>query len=228
MSNWLAKKIDRRLKELNLSPRAASLKAGLGGDAIRNIQRGKSASPKGSTLERLAVVLDLPVGELLSEAPAAVAETPQRAEGVKSWSELVSNDRQERPEGGSIPVYATYEAGGYLVLVRSQAIEWTAPSEPVASVGGAYAVYAPNDLMEPRCERGDLLHIHPHRPARPGKLVLVLLNQESDGGQCAMLRELVATNGEEVTLRQLNPEDTVRVPRSQIEAVHLVVGIIST
>lgn len=228
MSKWLSHKLERRLKELGLSARAASLKAGLGPDAIRNILRGKSANPKGRTLERLAQALDLPVTELLSPADSAAEETPQRAIGVKPWSDLVSNGRHANTESGSIPVFATYEAGGYLVLVRGQAIERTAPSEPVAGVGSAYAVYAPNDLLEPRCERGDLLHIHPHRPARPGKLVLVLLNQESEGGQCALLRELVSVNGQEVTLRQLNPEDTVKVPRSQIADIHLVVGIIST
>ncbi|HEX3065178.1 MAG TPA: S24 family peptidase, partial [Dongiaceae bacterium] len=64
-SSDLAKRIDSRLQRLGISARAASLKAGLDADTIRNIQRGKSLSPRGASLNKLARVLECPVEYLL-------------------------------------------------------------------------------------------------------------------------------------------------------------------
>lgn len=61
----LSKRIDSRLQRLGISARAASLKAGLDQDTIRNIQRGKSLSPRGESLNKLARVLECPVEYLL-------------------------------------------------------------------------------------------------------------------------------------------------------------------
>lgn len=52
--NLLIHRIEQRLKELGLSARAASLKAGLSADAIRNIQRDPESIPRGRTLVALA------------------------------------------------------------------------------------------------------------------------------------------------------------------------------
>jgi phage repressor protein C with HTH and peptisase S24 domain len=57
----LADRIQYRLERLGMSARAASLKAGLGPDGVRNVLRGKSASPRGETLRRLAQVLETSV-----------------------------------------------------------------------------------------------------------------------------------------------------------------------
>lgn len=60
MLDPILKRIEERLEALNLSPRAASLKAGLSGDAIRNIQRAVQTGRDGastSTIVKLAPVL---------------------------------------------------------------------------------------------------------------------------------------------------------------------------
>lgn len=61
----LARRIDSRLQRLGISARAASIKAGLDQDTIRNIRRGKSVSPRGESLNKLARVLECPVEYLL-------------------------------------------------------------------------------------------------------------------------------------------------------------------
>lgn len=53
----LQKRINERLKALGLSATAASVEAGLSKDAIRNILRGTSESPRDITLRKLAKVL---------------------------------------------------------------------------------------------------------------------------------------------------------------------------
>lgn len=61
MNGSISSRIEKRLAEMNLSPRAASLAASLSADAIRNIQRAerdnKPYDPKAGTLAKLAVVL---------------------------------------------------------------------------------------------------------------------------------------------------------------------------
>jgi transcriptional regulator with XRE-family HTH domain len=59
-------RIKMRLQELGLSPRAASLKAGLNDDAIRNIFRGRSRHPRYDTIAKIARVLDCEVQWLLN------------------------------------------------------------------------------------------------------------------------------------------------------------------
>lgn len=54
----LADRISKRLEATGQTARSASLRAGLGADAIRNILTGRSGSPKVSTLRALAHVLD--------------------------------------------------------------------------------------------------------------------------------------------------------------------------
>lgn len=61
----LAERIDARLRATGKTARGASLEAGLGVDAIRSILKGRSASPRYSTVSALAGVLDCDVGYLM-------------------------------------------------------------------------------------------------------------------------------------------------------------------
>jgi transcriptional regulator with XRE-family HTH domain len=64
--NILAAQIQVRLDRLGFTARAASIKAGLKPDAIRNIVRGKSQNPRGDTLRSLARALECSVQYLVS------------------------------------------------------------------------------------------------------------------------------------------------------------------
>ena len=62
----IERRIDERLKVIGKSPRAASMEAGGSPDLIRNITRGKSKSPRGENLTRLAKVLGVTVEWLMT------------------------------------------------------------------------------------------------------------------------------------------------------------------
>jgi transcriptional regulator with XRE-family HTH domain len=66
MANELKYRIDKRLKAVGMSARAASLAAGMSGDAIRNIQRGLSAAPNTDTMLKLARVLECRLSWLMA------------------------------------------------------------------------------------------------------------------------------------------------------------------
>ncbi len=58
-SKGIADRIRIRLEELGLSAASLSKKAGLAHDAIRNILQGRTSSPRITTLESLAIVLEI-------------------------------------------------------------------------------------------------------------------------------------------------------------------------
>ena len=91
-----------------------------------------------------------------------------------------------------------------------------------ANLGGvrsAYAIYMVGDSMEPRYEPGWLLHVNPFKPPTRGRDVVVYKI-----GQAVLIKQFVGWEGDTLVLRQLNPPDTLRIPRDQVRECHLVVG----
>ena len=71
INQGLIDRINERLAAVGLKPRTASLRAGLGADAIRSIQRGKSQYPRTDTLAKLAPVLGTTLEYLSTGSGAA-------------------------------------------------------------------------------------------------------------------------------------------------------------
>ncbi|MGI4813781.1 MAG: helix-turn-helix domain-containing protein [Janthinobacterium lividum] len=63
----LIAQLDKLMHERRLSPRALSIQAGLAPDGVRNILRGKSASPRHRTLKAIADVLQVSVPQLMGD-----------------------------------------------------------------------------------------------------------------------------------------------------------------
>jgi SOS-response transcriptional repressor LexA len=86
MSNDVLERIDRRLEALGLSPRKASIDAGLGPDAIRDLKRKPESSPTLRTLSALAPVLRTTVAWLAEEVGP---EDPEGADNtIPVWGQV--------------------------------------------------------------------------------------------------------------------------------------------
>jgi phage repressor protein C with HTH and peptisase S24 domain len=104
INQGLIDRITERLAAVGLKPRTASLRAGLGADAIRSILRGKSQYPRTDTLAKLAPVLGTTLEYLstghgpaeLSEAAAAYGGMEPHGSEVPPAGELT----EDRPESG--------------------------------------------------------------------------------------------------------------------------------
>ena len=84
----LIERINQRLAAVGLKPRTASLRAGLGADAIRSILRGKSQYPRTDTLAKLAPVLQTSLEYLSTgNGPAEVVNTGDGGKGIPPDSE---------------------------------------------------------------------------------------------------------------------------------------------
>jgi phage repressor protein C with HTH and peptisase S24 domain len=76
------------------------------------------------------------------------------------------------------------------------------------------------DSMEPRYMAGWLLHVNPFKPPTRGRDVVVYKND-----QAVLIKQFIGWNDDALVLRQLNPEETLRIPRNEVAECHLVVGV---
>ena len=110
VNQGLIDRINERLAALGLKPRTASLRADLGADAIRSIQRGKSQYPRTDTLAKLAPVLGTTLEYLstgagpaeLRDAQAAYADTENRDKSTENGHSFEPASTDNRPKGGAI------------------------------------------------------------------------------------------------------------------------------
>jgi phage repressor protein C with HTH and peptisase S24 domain len=99
-------------------------------------------------------------------------------------------------------------------------IGYTSRPANLGGVRSAYAIYMVGDSMVPRYEPGWLLHINPFKPPTRGRDVVVYKE-----GQSVLIKQFVGWEGDTLVLHQLNPPDTLRIPRDQVRECHLVVGV---
>ena len=75
------------------------------------------------------------------------------------------------------------------------------------------------DSMEPRYEPGWLLHVNPFKPPTRNRDVVLY-----KADNAVLIKQFVGWEGDTLVLRQLNPADTLRIPRAEVRECHLVVG----
>jgi SOS-response transcriptional repressor LexA len=121
-----------------------------------------------------------------------------------------------------LPVYASAE-GGSGIIITSEPIDFIRRPEPLLSVRDGYACYVIGDSMSPAYEQGDLLLVHPGRPARPGDDCAFLRGLD-DGTQEALVRRLLRSTPEKWRVRQFNPAKDLDLDRSHWQKIQLIVG----
>jgi phage repressor protein C with HTH and peptisase S24 domain len=118
-----------------------------------------------------------------------------------------------------IPIRSAGRGGNDQEMFLQDEIGYTPRPANLGGVRAAYAIYMVGDSMEPRYEQNWLLHVNPFKPPRRGRDVVVYKR-----GQVVLIKQFVGWEGDILVLRQLNPPDTLRIPRAEIEDCHLVVG----
>jgi phage repressor protein C with HTH and peptisase S24 domain len=110
--------------------------------------------------------------------------------------------------------------GGIDQQMFMDGIGYTPRPANLAGVRAAYAIYMVGDSMEPRYEQDWLLHINPFKPPKRGRDVVVYKR-----GDAVLIKQFVGWEGDTLVLRQLNPPETLRIPRGEVLECHLVVGV---
>jgi len=123
-------------------------------------------------------------------------------------------------EPDRIPIRSAARGGSdQEMFLEAGPIGFTMRPANLGGVRSAYAIYMIGDSMEPRYEPGWLLHVNPFKPPTRGRDVVVYKE-----GQAVLIKQFVGWEGDALVLRQLNPPDTLRIPREQVREYHLVVG----
>jgi len=220
----LTARIEQRLKELNLSPRAASLRVSSNPDMFRSVLRfGDETNPKMETLVDIARALNWTIEELIgAEAPAA---RPDSAGTEFVIADVPFPSLRDMPK--NVPVMGT--AMGSLfddkfegIEVLRDPIEYVRRPPSLMTVPDAYAIYVVGDSMYPMHSPGDLRFVHPHKQPRPGSTVIVQTRHwEHDPGQ-AYIKIFRRRTAASIVLEQFNPAVTIEIPVKYVVSVHYV------
>jgi phage repressor protein C with HTH and peptisase S24 domain len=120
-----------------------------------------------------------------------------------------------------MPIRSAGRGGGeQRMFLEDGPIGYTARPANLAGVRDAYAIYMVGDSMEPRYMAGWLLHVNPFKPPTRGRDVVIYKTD-----QAVLIKTFVGWNDDTLVLHQLNPDDTLRIPRGEIAECHLVVGV---
>lgn len=168
----LLREIDRRAKVLKLTDITLANRAGLGRDAVRDIRRGKTASPSYAMVSAIAKALGCSVGDLTGERPAR-RPAPVQDPNVITISEL--DVHVAAGPGSSDDV-------GQLMTAHEQSAVVGVHTFPIASFREAYGVdplkirilAVRGDSMEPRLWAGQrvMVDIDDKTPSPPGIFVI--------------------------------------------------------
>lgn len=130
-------------------------------------------------------------------------------EKAKQWA--------ERP---TLPVLGRAAAGASADLVINDTpVDWTFPPTNLFGLSEAFAVYIVGDSMNPKYSNGDLVYIHPSKPPRRGKPVLI-----ETTGHKGFVKIYEKWDGDTIVLRQFNPDQEIRIDRKDILRILAVVG----
>jgi phage repressor protein C with HTH and peptisase S24 domain len=79
--------------------------------------------------------------------------------------------------------------------------------------------------MEPRYRPGEMIYIHPGKPATIGCYVLVQLKPKNPGEpRPALIKRLVKNTGTTIGLEQFNPPETCDIALSDVVSMHRIVA----
>jgi phage repressor protein C with HTH and peptisase S24 domain len=187
--------------------------------AVSRMLRGERQMKQLETVQ-IAAFLGVSPDEVLRHAVAEVGSQP----AVDNSRPGRGRPPSARPSGiarspDMIPIRSAGRGGNDQEMFLQDEIGYTPRPANLGGVRAAYAIYMVGDSMEPRYEQNWLLHVNPFKPPRRGRDVVVYKK-----GQAVLIKQFVGWEGDTLVLRQLNPPDTLRIPRSEVEECHLVVG----
>lgn len=218
-----------------ISASAASDRAGLGRDYIRDLLRGKKKGASADALAKLAVVYScdfmwLATGE--GEAPKV-----HTYGGQEEPSTIFEHGRTkgEPPKiiayGGppleqnapKIPVFAAAQGGQGHLLITFDPIEHISAPPELASVRGAYGILVTGESMVPAFRPGDIAWVHPHRPPeRDSDVVLYHVPPHTEAE--AIIKTMVSWTPDKWKLRQYQPAKDFSESRADWPVCHRIVG----
>lgn len=217
MSETIHDRIRERMAELGLNPSSTSLKAGLSREAVRKLLGNEEQMPGGKTLTALARALDTTEQWLLS---GDAVQRPAKPELRSADVEMPL--RHEMPK--DVPVMGT-AAGSHLrgaFQLYPDPVDYVRRPPTLINAKNIYSLYIEGESMVPQYHPGDLVFVHPDKPARFGDPVVIQCQLSAEGGLEATIGIFLKRSTEFVTIQKHNPSAEIDIPRDTIAHMHKV------
>lgn len=221
----LAERIEIRLKKTGQKARGASIRAGFGGDYIRNIRRNPGQNPIYENLVKLSKALECNTRWLASgEGPEEISGRNQAHDEVDTSTvagvRYTTQNKDLPIRGGAMGGDDTF------FTTNGEPIGYVSRPPSLEGIKEAYAVYVTGDSMEPRYFAGEILQVHPYKPPKSGDFV-VIQTCNGDDERHYFVKRYVRKTEKELICHQYNPDSEVRYKTAEIRAIHTVVGTLS-
>ncbi|EME71410.1 C repressor protein [Paramagnetospirillum caucaseum] len=130
----------------------------------------------------------------------------------------------------TLPVYGLAQGGDDGAFeMNGSVLDYVEMPPALAGTKNPYGVYVSGESMSPRYEPGWLLHVHPHKPARPGDNVVVQIRaRDEHSPPLAYVKVLVSDHhksGGKLIVRQFNPDKKLVWEGQEVVSVHKIVGV---
>jgi SOS-response transcriptional repressor LexA len=123
-----------------------------------------------------------------------------------------------------LPVYGVGGANKYgAVQLTEGEVDFVRRPPALEKVKNAYGIYVEGSSMTPRYEHGELVLVHPGRPASPGDYVVVQARSEA-GEREWYIKRLVRRTATKVILSQLNPVEQIELDLKRVEHIHRIMS----
>lgn len=211
-----------------MSARSLSRAIGANVAYVGQILSGKGGTPSAAKLHRIAEVLGTTTDFILGTVEGS--EQPHSEVSFREELPRFSGKPDDR-----IPVRGTAfcddlaiqgEDGTVLSIERllldiDHTIRLIERPPALWNARDAYAIYFHGSSMEPRFYQGEIGVVDPRRPPSPNDFVVAQLNNgQSEDIITVLVKQLVRVTSAWVELRQFNPPQTFRIPRSQVAHLH--------
>ena len=233
MSDELLAWIRRGLEQPDRTQRGLARALDLDPSAVSRLLRGQRRL-RAEEMRRVASYLGMGPPDLGGE-PVTKAASPTNAQ-----QETVELPATADPEGSrvsqglspgelprDVPVHGIAVGGSDgTFLLNGEVVDFVRRPPGVANAASVFAVYVSGDSMSPRYDPGDLVFLHPHRPAVAGCDVVVEMHGESEGepGVC-MIKRLLQIAPNRLYLAQFNPpRDDIEIDRAKVRHVFRVLS----
>lgn len=241
----LSDRLTARAAELGITQTMLAEKVGMSQPSVSDLFNGVVSSPR--KWREIARELQIPeeeMRELMIDAGKSDGKSTRlpRAVARMTPEEIIRLSDQDNHEPNaridpSIPIPFNVKPGRMIPILgeavggidgeyefNGSVLDYVACPPSLANVPNAYGVYVDGESMSPRYRPGEVAYVHPGKPARRGDDVIVQIAAKEDGRPPhGFIKEFVGWAGDDLILRQYNPESKLKFERHRVVSVHPIV-----
>lgn len=204
-------RVEERVTAAGVSRNEASRRAGLGLSYVNDLLSGKSLNPTRESLAKLGAVLNTDADYFFG------AQDVPRIGASQANSNLPASNIREA-DALAIPLFhiGLTDPDGFFPLSVERRSNW---ASPLTASRDTYSITVPDDTMAPRYRIGEVVIVNPSKPVVHGGFAVV--RQTDDR---VAIREVVTISPDKISVRCLNGEAVIDIPRSKVKSLDRIVG----